>query len=286
MTEDKNRKVYSEKEMKVEELKDNVVIINIWTSQVNPKYPGHGVGHVSIKTKNQYMSLWPYQGDHFHPAAKDSEGKGVVGGISHELLANYNMDYDYERRHPETRFCFYTLDTESMEKKFSEFKESIKGWAIIPCGDVKSCASMACELLAAGSIGKLKSISSGLSSVGSDGSSKGASKSTGATSSMAFWSIVGQKQKAQVASQNSSQASLYSTEMSGAIFGIVSPDALEKYLEKAKKEEEKKRELVGKKSEFPLKDIILTEEELLEKLEYEEGYLKVEEDGKIIERFL
>lgn len=39
--------------------KDNFVIVNIWTSEANKAMPGANVGHVSIQTKNNYISLWP-----------------------------------------------------------------------------------------------------------------------------------------------------------------------------------------------------------------------------------
>ncbi len=40
-------------------LSSKYVIVNIWTSKENPAIPGSNVGHVSLTTPGNYMSLWP-----------------------------------------------------------------------------------------------------------------------------------------------------------------------------------------------------------------------------------
>ncbi len=39
--------------------KDQYVIVNIWTSKDNKAIPGANVGHISLTTADEYISLWP-----------------------------------------------------------------------------------------------------------------------------------------------------------------------------------------------------------------------------------
>lgn len=211
------------------------VVVNIWTSAGNPNHRGHNVGHVSIQTPNQYMSLWPRQARGDEPAAKGNEGLGFFKGISHELLPDYKKDEEYEGRPPEVRLCFYSLNTTDMEREFDRVKDTLKGWSLLGLEKKsESCASLAWHLLQAGGIGKLaglptqSSVSSTGSSTGSFLSGKYASGSSAQGSSSASDS--------KGASTESQGASTYASEMAISLV-VKSPDALAGALTQAKKQE-------------------------------------------------
>lgn len=211
-----------------EEAATHRVIVNIWTSGGNPSYPGHNVGHASIQCREQYMSLWPRR--------VQNEGSGIKEGISFELLPNYQTDLNYERRAPEVRFCFYSLETDKIEKAFDEIKKTLEGWSLLGLEKKsESCASLAWHLLKAGGIDKLVSLPT-QSSVSSAGSSTGSflSGKQATTSSVHGSSSAPVESKA--ASAESRGASFFSTEMAIALV-VKSPDALADLLRTAKKQE-------------------------------------------------
>lgn len=205
----------------------NTITVRVWTSGFNPNHPGESVGHVSLQTSEYYMSLWPRQAHSpQEQSAKESEGWGAFGGISHEFLASLETDERYEQRRPEYIVEFNSLDVAKIDRKFEELKQSLTGWALLPglCDNAESCASLAWELLKAGEIKQLAS-SSAQAEVSSKGSGQG------------FFGMFLKKNRAP--EQNSSHASSFSMEM--ALSPIVkSPDSLVELLKKAKAAEEAK----------------------------------------------
>jgi len=53
----------------------NRVIINIWTAETNEAIRGHNVGHVSVETSDEYMSLWPGAREHLMPSKNNLHRK-------------------------------------------------------------------------------------------------------------------------------------------------------------------------------------------------------------------
>lgn len=129
--------------------KKNRVIIRIWNSGING---GENVGHVSIETPNEYISLWP-QG---HPAGKI---KRFFETREHGFIPHVEMDNQLELRTPEITVCLYGLDVDKIEKKFIWFKENIEGWTLfggnrlLNNSSAKSCSSLALDVLKEGGLG-------------------------------------------------------------------------------------------------------------------------------------
>jgi hypothetical protein len=237
------------KDIEKQQLEKNRVIVRLWTSTVNPDYPGRNVGHVSveIEDKKLYMSLWPKQANDDQPAAKTDENKGITSAISHEFVANFELERTkYEGREPEATFCFYSLDTVAIEGKFNEFKANLTGWTLFGSNrlivkDAESCVSMAWALLRAGGIQKYASPVTE-SSVASKGSSFGSFFSGKAVSTAFTKGSSSQADESHQASSESKTNSTYSVEMAIGVV-IKSPDYLVALLKEAKLAELKKEPL-------------------------------------------
>jgi len=124
------------------------VIIRIWTSQFNG---GENVGHVSIQTPNNYMSLWPEEG------ATKSGIKQLLETRPPQFLANPETDFIFEGRRAEVIVCLYTLDTEKMEDEFDRIKRQLKGWRgignmFLYSSYAESCATLALNILRSGGL--------------------------------------------------------------------------------------------------------------------------------------
>lgn len=124
------------------------VIIRIWTSEYNL---GDGVGHISIQTPNNYMSLWP----------KGHPSKGLMQYFevrAYDLLQEFKHDVTLEERDPEFVVCLYSIEFEKIEDKFREFKKKLQGWTLLGSnrllnsGSAESCATLALSLLRAGGL--------------------------------------------------------------------------------------------------------------------------------------
>jgi len=223
-----------------EETMKNRVIVRIWTSLGNPKYPGKNVGHVSVQTPNIYVSLWPMQAteDGF-PSAKTVEGWGVTAPISSEFVVDYEKDKTYEGRPPEVIYCFYTLDTAAIEYEFADLKERLKGWALfghLVSKNAQSCASLAYQVLLAGGIKRLLSHGSSIMTRGSALSSEGFFASGQAVKMEIVSAFSSRPEAAAAATLQSRADSLYCVEMLGA--GLLeSPDQLALLLQNAKRRE-------------------------------------------------
>ncbi|CAM4451946.1 MAG: hypothetical protein LEGION0398_MBIBDBAK_00763 [Legionellaceae bacterium] len=207
------------------------VTVRIWTSGVNMRNEGHSVGHVSVETPREYMSLWPKQAQFLGDTCAKEEGKGIFEPISYET-PNLKTDERYEGREPEAVYEFYTLDPDAIEAEFDSIKKTLKGWSLFAvCENGESCASLAYRLLQAGGIESLisktkqSSLQSNESSSAFFKGSKHSKTAVGYKSSSRF-------PQANEHKTESRNHSIYSIEMGvGRI--IKSPDALSLILKEA-----------------------------------------------------
>jgi hypothetical protein len=145
----------------------NRVIIRIWTSKFNKNMPGENVGHVSIQVLDTYMSLWPAPRDH-HDSSENGKKRAITNIFEErppQYMYSFIDDEIAENRDPEYTVCLYTLKQRVIVEKFNELKTTIKGWTLlganklINSGSSESCASLAYQLLKAGDIYELISLS-------------------------------------------------------------------------------------------------------------------------------
>lgn len=182
----------------------NRVIVRVWTSEENKLYPGNNVGHISIETSREYMSLWPI------PFTKEQRTEYSQSKSLNQKYLKYFMERDPKFHvsyrddyiaeggiEPQVTICFYSLDTHKMIDKFDTLKTSTDSWRLIGSNmlveklaesleEIKSnlkffestkkskykenCASLALKILIAGKIADLLD-SATLSSFGTKTSS-------------------------------------------------------------------------------------------------------------------
>lgn len=129
---------------------EQCVIVRVWTSKDNLDFPGNSVGHVSIETPTQYMSLWPVgftdeQNEKYYESIGIKE-KNLENGMQYlkqtylkyfmEREPNWKSDYqeDYKAEKntaPQVVICFYSLDPDMIENEFSKLKKETEGWRLI-----------------------------------------------------------------------------------------------------------------------------------------------------------
>lgn len=130
---------------------ENHVIVRVWTSGKNGVRPGENVGHISLETKQGYMSLWP-------TGEGKLQGVGFFKPIAHEFKPDYAFDLEAEERKPEYTIVLYSLNCSNIQEKFQTIANTIDGWALVGGvlllngNSAESCASMAYKLLDAGGI--------------------------------------------------------------------------------------------------------------------------------------
>lgn len=132
----------------IKKLQKNRVIVRVWTPATS-----QGMGHISLQTSNNYISLWPSG-----PVTYSDMGKI----LPYEFSPDYMTDYESEgRRKSEYTFCFYTLHEQKIDEEFSRLVEKLSGWTLVPhCATtehVESSYSLVCKLLVAGKISDLLS---------------------------------------------------------------------------------------------------------------------------------
>jgi hypothetical protein len=164
------------------------VIIRVWTSQDNKQFPGNNVGHISIETPNNYMSLWPIP----HPPKQKKEFqeynilkqkylKYFMERPS-DFLQSYQDDYHAEGGiPPQVTICLYSLDHYMVDNEFYKLKMNT-GWRLVGSNllvqklddtveamvsyskiietkvehkNIDNCASLALKMLKAGRITQL-----------------------------------------------------------------------------------------------------------------------------------
>ena len=166
----------------------NQVIVRVWTSRDNKRFPGHNVGHVSIETPTSYMSLWPVPFTHEqmagYRAAKSLDQKYSKYYMERnpDWKANYQADYQAEGdQEPQVVVCLYSLSVDDIESAFGRLQDDTKAWRLVgsnmllqkletlavdvaqstklfdsgPAETVENCASLALKLLKAGGMNKL-----------------------------------------------------------------------------------------------------------------------------------
>jgi hypothetical protein len=153
---------------------NNRVVIRVWTSSLNHRVPGQDVGHVSIETADNYISLWPSE-------LVSIKGPGVFTPVKPQYH-HYVDDLRDEKRRAERTICLYSLYIPELIAEFEKIKEIVKeeklerndetgeteqvkndaitGWRLIGSNVLsrlnnsggESCASLAYRLLNAGRI--------------------------------------------------------------------------------------------------------------------------------------
>jgi hypothetical protein len=103
------------------------------------------VGHVAIKTENEYISFWPNL---------DTDQKNYKSGIK-SVNHTYLEDLLYEGRDPEYKITLYNLNAELIEEAYAELR-TLK-WGAYSCdkschkkSESRNCGSMAAQLLTIG----------------------------------------------------------------------------------------------------------------------------------------
>ncbi len=159
------------------------IIIRVWTSEKNKRYPGNGVGHVSIEydggSSRFYVSLFPIPFSN-EQILKYREEKT----IEEEYLKyftkresgykqTFSDDMNSETGHPPNiTVCLYSLDAVAMQSEFQKLSTSVKHWQLIRNNlfvqtldvlellpesrkNVENCASLVYKILKAGEINSL-----------------------------------------------------------------------------------------------------------------------------------
>lgn len=160
------------------------VIVRIWASQFNG---GEGVGHVTLETAENYISLWP---------AEAINGKAAVQITpkKHEFKASLNEDLTLERRPPEHQLNFYKLNAKAIDQEYERIVTSKDFEGYLLLGDIKlyetgghNCASLAYYLLMKGG---LKKLIGPYSSSSASGSTSSASNSYQSIANISMSSII------------------------------------------------------------------------------------------------
>lgn len=154
------------------------VIVRVWTSKENRRFPGNSVGHVSIQTPEEYISLWPVSFSDEERVQYRRAGKLGRTQLCYfgERKADFHVscedDIKAEEDHtPQVTICFYSLDAYMLENTFHKLKTTTTHWRLIGSnlflqelqgligteknGYVESCASLALKILKAGGISNL-----------------------------------------------------------------------------------------------------------------------------------
>ncbi len=168
----------------------NQVIVRVWTSRDNKRFPGHNVGHVSIETPTSYISLWPVPftleqiaGYRTEKVLEQNYDKYYMERDP-DWKASYQDDYKAEGdQEPQVIICLYSLDVNDIESAFGRLQNDTKAWRLVgsnmllqkletlvvdvaqstklfdsgPAETVENCASLALKLLKAGGINNLVS---------------------------------------------------------------------------------------------------------------------------------
>lgn len=143
--------------------KSNQVIIRIWFPKVNNKPTGifkaastsatkekkdANVGHVSIETKNNYVSMWP------------SEAIGNMFKLFPSAYHTLGQDEQAESGPADLYLRLYSLNSEKIDDAFKKVQETGVGYVFVGDSSLasdegQSCCSLAYFLLQAGGIDKL-----------------------------------------------------------------------------------------------------------------------------------
>jgi hypothetical protein len=106
----------------------NRVIVRVWTNNV---------GHISIETPREYMSLWPVpfteeEIRRYRDAGTlDRKWLHLFMERAPDFHQNYEEDATAEGVPPEFTICFYALEIKAMEARFRELSTSTEGWRLI-----------------------------------------------------------------------------------------------------------------------------------------------------------
>ncbi len=166
----------------------NQVIVRVWTSRENKRFPGHNVGHVSIETPSSYMSLWPVPftleqvADYRTEKVLEQNYDKYYMERDPDWKAGYQDDYKAEGdQEPQVIICLYSLDIDDIESAFGRLQDDTKAWRLVGSNmllqkletltaaavqstklfdsaaieTVENCASLALKLLKAGGMNKL-----------------------------------------------------------------------------------------------------------------------------------
>jgi len=212
----------TEKKLRIMLFEQKRVIVRIWTSSVNRSYPGDNVGHVSIQTPNQYISLWP------------KEALSTKGSAPPKLPESFIEDVRLENdRRPELTFCFYSLDRHAIDKSFTVFKNSSdSSYSLLGIRtNSTNCAQLALKLLIAGGVGRLISLSA-QSSICCKRGTKDKALSKGEIAQSISQAAFFQDHESKTAFSRGANDLFRSVEM---LAPIQNPDKLAELLQKAKK---------------------------------------------------
>lgn len=126
------------------------------------------VGHVSIETPTQYISLWPSAQHELHDSNKAEETSVLfrLQAICKPDFHSYAEDVAAEGCDNDLTVCLYSLTASAIDAEFKRHQDSDIGWTLVVSSSQKqavgqSCASCAYQLLKTGGIAVLTSTNPG-----------------------------------------------------------------------------------------------------------------------------
>jgi len=258
----------TEKELAMSWYESRCVIVRVWTSSVNrlSSSRGENVGHVSIQTSNNYISLWPKSAELSSSAATSSSSSTdhnssfsltspisapssetkrqdkqsmLIGSVAYKLQSQFIDDVRLENdRRPELTFYFYSLDWQAIDRNFAKFKESPASYSLFGLRSHSfNCAQLAWQFLLAGGIGKLLSSSARVLCC-KRGSKDGVLSKQELARGISYGAFF-QGRESSTALGRGMNDSSHSSEM---LIPIQNPDKLAVFLQNAKKNELNKEE--------------------------------------------
>lgn len=120
---------------------------------------GLAVGHVSLETGNEYISLWPESGAGKPQIKWNAFKGGLIDSLKRDEIANGTFEgHDIVPKKPDTTILLNGLDRKLIEQRFNDLKNGDIKWALV--GDNKfffkegihSCASLVMLLLKEGGL--------------------------------------------------------------------------------------------------------------------------------------
>lgn len=137
-------------------MKTNCTTIRVWFCKADG---GANVGHATLQTPNEYLSLWPN---------RDTKAKTGCGMLFEHrsgayFCSCYEEDLDKEQRPAEYVCLLYSLSVSKIDKKIRELKSETTQWSTAgntffgnwTAGVSRSCAGAVREALMAGDMNVL-----------------------------------------------------------------------------------------------------------------------------------
>jgi|GEM_PF-4648616 len=140
---------------------DNWIVVRVWNSRFSVS--DSDVGHVSLQTKNAYVSFWPAKKT--STFGKLHKGvKGYLNSLEDDLEKTETGEGEQigEGRSPDLKIKLYSLNVASIEAEFEKFKSQQCKWSVWGSGgscfkdkQIRNCSGIAAYLLKIGGLENL-----------------------------------------------------------------------------------------------------------------------------------